>query len=98
MKLNFSLLVAVIHAETDSSLAPDIRPYLDELQSYCEETYGLPAYRTGGNYTRTTFADKWKHRKILKLILIKNDLLFWKNYSIVFENGVSSISPVGKNI
>ena len=66
MKLNFSLLAAVIHAETDSSGVEDglgdIRPYLDALQSYCEETYGLPAYRTGGKYTRTTFANKWKNR------------------------------------
>ena len=62
MKLNFSLLAVAIHAETDTSPG-DIRPYLDQLQSYCEETYGLPAYVTGRKYGKTTFANKWKNRK-----------------------------------
>ena len=61
MKLNFSLLAAVIQAEETESSSGNIRPYLDALQSYCEDTYGLPAYNTG-KLSRTAFADKWKHR------------------------------------
>ena len=72
----------MIHAETDSN-GGDIRSYLNALQSYCEETYSLPADVKGEN-SRQPFADKWKHR---------ND--FDKN--CCSGKGVSSILPVGKN-
>ena len=61
MKLNFSLLAAVIQAEGTDSSPGDIRPYLDALQSYCKDIYGLPAFNTG-KLSRTEFANKWKHR------------------------------------
>ena len=64
MKLNFALLAAVIHADDDTS-SGDIGPILDQLQSYCTETYGLPAYDTG-RLTQDQFARKWTNRKVFK--------------------------------
>ena len=60
MKLSFPLLAAAYHAEELSS--GNIKPYLDKLESYCNETYGLPAYATG-ILTPEQFATKWTNRK-----------------------------------
>ena len=67
MKLNFLLLAALIHAETE--LSGDISLYLDALQSYCKDTYGLLKYTyifNTGKLSGTAFANKWKHRNDLK--------------------------------
>ena len=55
MKLSFSLLATAINAQTDSP--GDIGPYLDELQSYCEQTYGL---------TNNGLPNKWTRRKVFQ--------------------------------
>ena len=65
MKLSLSLLAAVIHADHDDTSSGDIGPFLDQLQSYCDQTYALPAYDTG-RLTKDQFARKWTNRKVFK--------------------------------
>ena len=84
MKLNLSLLAAVIHADHDDTSSGDIGPILDQLQSYCTETYGLPAYETG-RLTKNQFARKWTNRKVSKEKLFSGKLKFKFNlYYISF--------------
>jgi len=58
MKSNFLLLFAAVAAQDANG---DITPLLDALESYCKETYGLPAYATRGK-TKQEFADLWMNR------------------------------------
>ena len=79
MKLSFPLLAAAYHAEEHSSV--DIIPYLDKLESYCNETYGLPAYATG-KLTPEQFATKWVNRKGIDSEKNSYIRLFSDNFSI----------------
>jgi len=51
--LNFTILFAAVASQDTKG---DIAPFLDELESYCKETYGLPVYHTRGK-TQKEFAD-----------------------------------------
>ena len=95
MKLSFPLLAAAYHAEELSSV--DIIPYLDQLESYCNKTYGLPAYATG-KLTPERFATKWTNRKGIdseKTVLSVSFLtIFQFNTRTVFYNHVSGIEII----
>ena len=82
MKLSFPLFAAAIHAEELTS--GDITPHLDKLESYCNETYGLPAYATG-KLTPEQFATKWTNRKSIDSLVViykSNIHLVCKNFPI----------------
>ena len=62
MKLSISLFAAAVSGEEASSTTGDISPFLDALESYCIEAYGLPAFRTKPNETNAQWAARWTNR------------------------------------
>ena len=70
MKLSISLLAAAVSGEETSSTTGDISPFLDALEAYCIETYGLPAYRTRPNESISTWATRWTNRNGFSFLII----------------------------
>ena len=62
MKLSNVLFVTVVSGEEATSTTGDISPFLDALESYCIEAYGLPAFRTKPNETNAQWAARWTNR------------------------------------
>ena len=62
MKLSISLFAAAVSGEEASSTTGDISPFLDALESYCIEAYGLPAFRTKPNETNAQWTARWANR------------------------------------
>ena len=62
MKLGLPLLAVAVSAQEP----PSIDPILAELNSYCKETYGLPAYRTHRDDTRQQWKQKWENKEGFK--------------------------------
>ena len=83
MKLSFPLFAAAIHAEELTS--GDITSHLDKLESYCNETYGLPAYATG-KLTPEQFATKWTNRKSIdSLVVISTSIVKIFQYDTIIS-------------
>ena len=59
MKLWLPLLPLAVIAEESGG----IDNFLHELETYCEGTYGLPAYRTHRDETRQQFKQRWQHKQ-----------------------------------
>lgn len=74
MKLSLSLFAAVVSGDEASSTTGDISPFLDQLESYCIEAYGLPAYRTKPNESPTQWATRWTNRNSFSTSIILTDL------------------------
>ena len=60
MKLGLPLLAVAVSAEGPGG---DIEPFLNELNTYCKATYGLPAYRPHRDETKQQFKQRWQNKK-----------------------------------
>ena len=59
MKLGLPLLAVAVSANDP----PSIDTFLAELNSYCKDTYGLPAYRPHRDETKQQFKQRWQNKK-----------------------------------